>query len=506
MSNLKIRAARGSMYMTAISFGLRPISMLLSILVARLLTPEDFGLVALAMILLNAANLITDLGMRPGIVQTKEDIEKVAYYAFVMVMAASMALSALIWLFAPPLANVLGGGAELVPILRAMAILVTFDGLWIVPEALLRRDLRFKQRGFSQIPAELASTIIAIVMALMGFGVWSLVVGQLASELLRAILLWSYYRPWIWIKPKKWDKEIVHGMLSFGLPSMGSGVLKIFSNQVDTWIVGRRLGPSSVGLYNKAFNLTTRLSDMLTASVFGNVLFPSYAKMQDDKARLGRAYLKSTKMVFLIIVPVSVGLAITAPLLVPVLLGPKWLAMIPIWQVFSLYGLTRPISTNSAPIFLATGQPKRNMTASLVLLATMLPLIFLLIGPYGTVGVAVAVSLASTIAMLFNMFQVNQILPGTAIKTFVQGLPFFVAGALMTLGVVLLQGPIVNLTGGENLSALILVIIAAALIYIAAILVLQRPLVLELYELTIMALGFDKRWPRLLPARLRTGK
>ncbi len=501
MSNLKVRAARGGMYMAAMSFGLRPISMILAVILARLLAPADFGLLALAMIVFNMVNYFTDLGMRPTVVQTKEDINKVAHFAFVIVMAASIAFTMLIILLAQPLTTLLGGSPELVDILRWMSLYVTIDGLWIIPEALLRRDMRFKQLSLSHIPGELASSLIAIPLAIAGFGVWSLVIGQLAGKFLQVIIVWIFYRPWIWLRPQKWDRDIVRGMLRFGLPSMGSGLTKFFQNQIDTFIVGRQLGTTAVGLYNKAFTLTTRLSDMLTTSIFGNVLFPSYSRIQDDKPRMARAYLKSTSMVFLIIVPVSIGLAITAPLLVPVLLGPRWVPMIPVWQLFSLYGLTRPISTNSAPIFSASGQPRRNMTASLVLIAVMVPLILLLIDPYGITGAALAVSLANLVAMGFNVYQVNQILPGTGAKSLLQGVPFMIAGGIMALGVLLIQQPLINLAGGENILALILIIVVAALIYLAAILILQRALVVEIYTLLIQALGFDRRWPRLLPSR-----
>ncbi len=506
MSNLKVRTARGSMFMAGLSLGMRPISMLLAIILLRLLNPPDFGLIAMSMILLNTANLFTDLGMRPAIVQTKYDIHKVAHYAFVLVMLTSMAVTGIVMLLAAPLANFLGGGADLVPVLRTMALVVTADGLWIVPEALLRRDLRFKQLGLAQIPSELASTIIAIIFAVLGFGVWSLVIGNIAAEVIRAILTWGFYRPWIWLKPRKWESEIVRSLLNFGVPTMGSGVLRYFQTQIDTLIVGRSFGATPVGYYGKAYDLTTRLSDMLTSSIFGNVLFPSYAKLQDDKPRLARAYLKSTNMVLLMIVPMSVGLAIVAPILVPVLLGAKWLPMIPLWQIFALYGITRPISTNASPIFLAVGQPRRNISASLVLLAIMIPLIFLMMGPWGITGVALAVSLAHTVTMLFNVFQVNQILPGTGRKTFVQSLPFLASGGVMALGVYLLSGPITAAFGGTNVLSLVAIIIVGALIYIAVTLLLQRPLVMELYELLVKALGIDRRWPRLVPQRLRTSK
>lgn len=506
MSNLKIRAARGSIYMTIITFGIRPFSMALAIILARLLSPADFGLLALAMVIFNAANLFTDMGMRPTVVQTKEDIRKVAHYAFVIVMATSIAFTIVSALFAQPLANLMGGSEGLVSVIRWMSIYVTIDGLWIIPEALLRRELRFKELGLSQLPSEIASTIISIGLALMGFGVWSLVIGNCAGQLLRAALLWGYYRPWIWLRPQKWDKEIVRGMFKYGLPSMSSGVIRYGQNQIDTFVIGRQLGTTSVGLYNKALTLTGRLSDTLTSTIFGNVLFPSYAKMQDDRPRLARAYLKSTKMVFLMIVPMSVGMAITGPLLIPVLMGPQWVPMIPLWEIFALYGLMRPISTNSAPLFQAVGEPKRNLTAGLVLMAFKLPLILLLVGPYDTLGVAVAITVATFIGMMFNVFQVNQILPGTAVKTFTQSFPFMLAGGLMALGVVLLQEPIINLAGGENILALSLIIVVAAVIYLLSVVILQRSLVFELYELMVKALGIDRRWPRLLPAWMNTSK
>lgn len=108
--------------------------------------------------------------------------------------------------------------------------------------------------------------------------------------------------------------------------------------------------------------------------------------------------------------------------------------------------------------------------------------------------------------MLFNVFQVNQILPGTGRKTFVQSLPFLASGGVMALGVYLLSGPITAAFGGTNVLSLVAIIIVGALIYIAVTLLLQRPLVMELYELLVKALGIDRRWPRLVPQRLRTSK
>ena len=492
--------------MAGLMLGMRPISMLLAIVLVRLLAPADFGLLALAMIIFNTSNLVTDMGMSPAIVQTKHDIEKVAHYAFVLIMLTSVTVTGLIIYFAPPLARFLGGGADLVPVLRWMSIYVIVDGLWTVPEALLKRELKFKQLGLSQIPAELAYLFIAIPLAMAGFGVWSLVIGHVLGQVLRTMLLWAYHRPWIWLRPQKWDPVVVKSLLRFGTPTMAGGALRFVQSQTDTWLVGRNFSTTFVGFYDKAYTLTGRMAKMLTNTIFGNVLFPSYSKMQGDRERLKRAYLKSTKMVLLMMVPVSIGLAATAPLLVPVLLGQQWAPMIPVWQIFSIFGLTWAVSANSSPIFLALGQPTRNITASTVYLIVMIPAALLLMGPYGISGVAIAVSLGHVVTVLFNIFQVNQVLPGTARGTFINSLPFVAVGGVMGVSIYLLQPLIVEALGGPSAISLVVVILVAALIYGAMTLLLQRALVVEIVELFIKVVGIDRRWPKLVPARLRTTK
>ncbi len=506
MSDLKIKTARGSMLMAGITLGMRPLSMVFAVILLRLLNPSDFGLIALTVLLMNTANLFTDLGLRPAIVQTQHDIRKVAHYAFVLAMLTSLATTAVIIVGAVPLANFLGGGRELVPILRVMAAVVAVDGLWIVPEALLRRDLKFKQLAVSQILSDLSSSLIAVICAVSGLGVWSLVVGNIASEVLRTLFLWGQYRPWIWLHPQRWDGVVVKSLVRFGVPTMGGGVLRSIQTQIDTWLTSRFFGAAVVGYYDKAYNLTGRLSSMLTTAIFGNVLFPSYARLQHEPERLARAYVKSTTMVLLMVMPLSVGLATTASLLVHVLIGENWAPMIPLWQIFSIFGLTWAISANASPLFLAVGQPRRNITASVVYIAILVPTALILLRSFNAAGIAMAVSIGYTGTMLLNIFQVNQILPGTARKIIVQSLPFFVSGAIMAAGVLLLRDTIIQAFGGMNTLSLIAVVLWAAFVYFAAIVLLQRALVREIYELLIKALGIDRRWPRLVPHRLRPSK
>jgi len=498
-----MKTARGSMITAATFLGMRPITMIFDILLLRLLAPEAFGLLAMAMLLVNTTNLFTDMGMRQAIVQSRHDIKKVSQYAFIIVVAGSMLVNGLVILLARPLANLFGGGEPLVPIIIGLSFLITIDGLWVVPDGLLRRNLRFKQLALSQFVSDLIGSFISIVLAYTGLGVWSLVIGSLAGKALRGLMLWFYARPWFWLRPQGWDREVAESVVRFGAPTMGGGLLRYFATQWDTWFVGRVLGVTAVSFYSRSFDLTTRVSDMLANNLFGQVLFPSYAKLQDDRPRLARVYLKSTSLVQMLMIPISLGMLVIAPLLIPVLLGDQWLPMIPVWQVFSAYVLTRPISTNSSPLFLAVGKPRNNMSAALVVIAVMVPLVVLLIEPYGILGAAVGVLVAYTVAMFFNVYQVERILPGTARKTALLVLPFLLAGGLMSAAILLAWDAVIALAGGENVLALLVLIGLGALTYMAVLLLIQRPLLIELYELAISALGLDRRWPRLARHRPR---
>lgn len=503
MSDLRLKTARGSMFTAATMLGMRPITMIFDIILLRLIDPDSFGLLAMAMLLFNTTNLFTDMGMRQVVVQTRHDLNKVAQYAFLIVMTGSILVNGLVILLAAPLAQLFGGGEPLVPVIIGLSFVITIDGLWVVPEGLLRRNLRFKQLALSQFISDLIGSIISIVFAFQGYGVWSLVIGSLAGKGLRGLMLWTFARPWPWLRPQGWDREVAESVVRFGVPTMSSGLLKYFATQWDTWFVGRTLGVTSVSFYSRSFDLTTRVSDMLGSALFGQVLFPSYARIQEDRPRLARVYLKSTRLVLMLMTPISLGLLVIAPLLIPVLLGDQWLPMIPVWQIFCVYGLTRPISTNSSPLFLAVGKPRNNVFASLAVIVVMVPLVLLLTGPYGIQGAAVGVLVAYTLAMFFNVYQVERILPGTARKTFTQALPFLFGGGLMAGVMLLAWDTVVRLAGGENAIALITLIALGFLTYLAVILVLQRPLMVELYELVISALGLDRRWPRLARHRPR---
>lgn len=508
--SLRVKTARGSLTMGAALFLVRPLSFAFAIVLLRLLQPSDFGTVALGMILVNSANIFTDLGMRSAIIRWngKADIERVTFYAFTIAMISSILFYALVFFYADDFAQLLGGEANLIPVLRVLGLIIIIDGLWVIPEGLLKRDLRFKNLAIIQLSAETTSSLTAIALALNGFGLWSLVIGNIMAEVMRVLLTWTFnwtaFHKLAWLRPHRFEEEPVRELLRFGTTDTASGLVRYFTEQVDTWYVGRNFGETVVGYYSKAYDMTSRLTFMFSNVLFGQVLLPSYAKIQDDLKRLQRAYLKSTSMVMLTMAPVSLGLLVLAEPIIKVLFGAKWLPMVPIWQVFSFYTLVRPISGNTGPLFQAVGRPGRNLRSTLVLLAVIVPSLLILVPRMGIVGAAVAVFIGHFAGMLFNVWQINEILPGTGIGTFKAILPSLICGAIMALVVQLAKAPVIGLAGGQNWISLLTLVVIGALAYLGALLVLQRPLLKELVGLTVEVLGLKKRFPRL--ASPRAGK
>jgi O-antigen/teichoic acid export membrane protein len=372
--------------------------------------------------------------------------------------------------------------------------LVIFAALIIVPEAMLRKQLHFGRVSIATISSEVTFMIVAIILAWQEFGVWSLVYGRLSSELLKVVLVWLFNPQWSWIKPKRWDWSLMKALFRYGLPTTGSGLVTYFHTHWDDWFVGRQFGTQALGYYSKAYDLSNKTLSSLSRTVINGVFFPSYSRIRDDLERTRRIFLKGTRVVFLMMVPVSLGLLVLAPLIVRVLLGEKWMPMVPTLQVYSFMVLFRPISTNTVPLFMGQGRPQYMLYAGLVLSVVMVPAVLLLSG-FGIVGVALGVVISHIIGVIYNLYQVNRILPGTGIYSLRVSIPFLSAGFIMAAAVYFAE-PVVMSWFTDSFAWLGLTILVAvgAIIYLGLVAILQKGFVIELIQLTIAALGLDGRF------------
>lgn len=459
----------------------RVVSVIAGIVLARLLDPVEFGLVSLCFIVLNVISLLAPLGLGSALIRYKGEPSKAAFQVFVCIIITGTLSFLLVVLAREPLADLLGN-AEVVIILPWMATLILIDMIGRVPEALLERDLQFKRMSTIALSGEIAYVVVAISTAAAGMGVWSLVVAQLVRSGLGAVLCILWYQDRKWIKPQRWDWSIMKDLLKFGMKMVGSGAVTRFYLNVDNFVVGRELGAIALGHYAKAFSFTTTTVDNLNKTI-GTVLFPTYARIQHDTARLTQAYLRSLRMVASATVPLAFGIAVTAPVLVPTLLGAKWEPMIPVLQVLALMSVVKPVSTTAGSVFNALGEPGKNLWAGIVVSVIMLAGMFALLG-YGTVGVAWAVVIAHIIGYVYNILQMRGVLPEAARGMIPAVLPALVASIVMATGMHLARLSLPDASSGwGGIAVLTAMGLVGAAIYGAILLVFQRPLVQELKEL-----------------------
>lgn len=474
---------------------MRPINFVASIILARLLEPSDFGLIALALVLVQSSNLFTNLGMEQAIIHTNDDQKKVAFQSFIVVLSASILFCSAILIYSSPIAAWLGD-PRILPPLRWLSGLVLIGGLSVVPMALLRKQMMFQQIALANLFSLLLYTASVIGLAYSGWGIWSLVYANLLSSTVGMMLLWLWCPGWDWLTPSRWDFMIMKRLFSYGMKVCGSGLLSYFHTHWDDWFVGRVLGAAALGFYSKAYDFSNKNVGQMIKSTIGSVFFSSYAKMQQDEERLSRAYLKAVLLVFIFVTPIALGVTIVAEPLVYVLLGTKWMPMVTVLQIFSLLILTRPISENSAPLFQAVGRPGNNIRAAFVLLAVMVPGV-LYFTQWQLEGVAFAVAFSHLVGALYNIHQVNSILPGTAKKTFRIMVPILLNGIVMMLAMQLMKGWTVDLFGSLNtLGGLASLIGVGAIVYTILLFLTQRKIIYELWQILI----------DIMPRRLAIGK
>lgn len=477
--------------MAGATFGTRMLSIISTIFLARILEPSDFGAIALVVIVITTSQQFSGLGMGAAIIQSPLDRKTVAFHGFVISSAIGLFLFLAVFLNAAFFASLLSDDKQIIPILRLMSIIIFLNAMIIAPDALLKKDLIFVRRSVVTIFTELVYMGVALSLAYSGFGVWSLVYAHLLKNSLNIILIWIVCPGWDWLRLQRLDLKLMRNLVAFGLQIAGSGFLSFFNSTWDNFLVGKILGPMALGFYVKAYDFAN-ISVSSFNMVVNSVLLPSYSKIQDQKDRLLKAYLKSLSLVSLISIPLAMGIFTFAPTLVPLLLGEKWSPMISTLQIFSFMSLVRPLSGTTSPLFLAVGLPKYNIRVSLIHILIMLPLALLLIDR-GIIGVAIAIVTAFTAGLCFNIYQANRIIPGVASKIFAAIFPAILATGLMMLSVYWSKlGLTKILTNLNEMSSVILLIAVSVLIYFLVLFIIKRELVIEIINLVFSALGVEK--------------
>jgi lipopolysaccharide exporter len=471
------------MFMGGARVALTLTSMVSSILLARLLTAKEFGFVDMAILAITMTSLFSGLGLSFAVIQSQIARGPLAFHAFVITATTGGVLMLIIEAGATPLAALLGNESA-APVFRWLAPMVLFGGLGLIPDALMQKDMLFGRVSSIAILSELSYVAVALILAYRGFGVWSLVYALCVRSSLAMTANWILCPGWDWIVPRPWDWGLVRSLLSFGLTAAGGGLITFAYSMTDGFAVSRWLGTASLGIYQRSVNLTSRSIDGINNAVSA-VLLPSYAKLQDERPRLMQAYLKSLRLLAIVLVPIGMGLLVLAEDLVTTLLDTPWLPMVLPFQLFSVISTVKPLSATTSVLFTAVGQPGTNFKAGILVLTIMIPMIIVLL-PFGVGGVATAVLISQMGGLVFNVVHANRVLPGVARGMVRSVRPAVMAGLAMIVAVHLAKPLIHQLTGvPEGILDLLMLMAVGVLSYSLILLLQQRTLPGELKELLL---------------------
>ena len=346
-------------------------------ILARLLTPSDFGLVALALVFVMYAEVVADLGVAQALIYLPRR-RSYADAAVVLSAVWSMTLVLVALVSAPAVASFFGR-PDVTPIFRVLSLSLLLNGIGQVPDALLRRDLRFRTQIAGNLARAAVQGIASVALAVAGLGPWAIVLGQLAGEAAWALVLWVL----VDYRPRRGFHRLVRSdvkeLVGYGAPAAGNALVLSLVFNVDYLIVGRRLGAQALGYYTLAF----RIPQMLIIQVFyilSTVTFPLYARVRESSERLRSGYLLAVELQAAYGVIAGVALAVTAADLVPLVFGEGWAPSIVPLRALALYAMFRSLGIGGVDLLKAVGRPGLAFRLSLARLAVVAPLLWVLAG------------------------------------------------------------------------------------------------------------------------------
>jgi O-antigen/teichoic acid export membrane protein len=349
-ASLGTRTLRGTAWAYASYIGGQAVVLVSTAILARILTPSQFGLVALALVFITLLDTISDLGLSPALViSTEQELRARSNTVFLFTVGLGALLSA-ITAGVAPLAGLFFDQPDLVPLLAVLGLNFVVRSFGATHYALAQKRIDFRSRTAADLAGVGARGVTAIALALAGFGAWSLVLGYLVGTAAVSVTLWSLV-PW---RPSGRASRVhLMGMLRFGSTLTAVDVLTAVINQIDYVFVGRVLGTQALGLYTIGFRLPELIIVSL-AVVAGRVLFPAFATV--DRGDLRRVFLVSVRYVAVVAFPLAAGLATLAQPFVLAVFGDRWEGSVDSMRVLSLYGLAVAIGIPAGIAYKATGQ------------------------------------------------------------------------------------------------------------------------------------------------------
>ncbi len=459
---------RGVRWSAISGWGEHLIQLVVTLVLARLLLPNDYGLLAMAAVFIGFLDIFSSMGFGLAVVQRREINNRLLWSLFYVNLAIGGVLT-LATLAAAPLFAWIYQDSRVLPLMAALSLNFLLMAPAIVPRSLLIRRMAFDRIACVQLSLKIIGGGLGITLAAMGWGVWSLV--------LPTVLLGSPLKTVLFFVVSGWRPRLifcwteVRGVLSFGANVTGFAVFNYFARNADNFIIGAFLGAGPLGYYSLAYSILLKPRDTVT-SVLTRVLLPTLSRMQDDDARLKTTYLRACGAIAFVTFPMMFGLVAVAQLFVEVVLGAKWLPAVPLIYIFAPLGALQSIWVPIGDLFLAKNCTRWYFRMGIAQGCLTIG-VFLAGIPWGIVGVATAYALFNVVWIPLWFWLGSKLVSGLRVRDIAGELaPYVHLSAIMYLVVVLCK---YTLTAADLVAPMVLAICVAAgmIVYVGSAIALQ---------------------------------
>jgi len=402
---LKKKVVTGTVWVFIAQIFTQAVALIKNIILARILSPDDFGLFGIALVVFSLLEAFSRSGFDVALIQKKEDIRDYLDTAFIVNVGRGIVLFLLLF-FSAPLVATFFNRAEIVSVVRAVSIVFLLNGFVNPGTIYFSRELEFKKQFQWEMSRSISDIIVTLSLVFFLRNVWVLVIGMTASFLTRVVVSYFIhpYRPAFSFNP-----VYARSLFRFGKWVFGSGILIYLITQGDDAFVGKFLGITALGFYRIAYRFSNLPATHIT-HVISRVTFPMYSKLQDDIPKLREAYLKVLQITAFLAFPIAGLIFVLAPDFTRIFLGEKWLPMVPAMQVLCIFGVTRSFGATTGPIFQGVGKPNILTKLAAIQLIMLIIIIYPLTSKFGILGTAIAVVIPNIITQIIAGIKILNIL------------------------------------------------------------------------------------------------
>mgnify|MGYP001163281607 CR=1 FL=1 len=422
---LRDKTIRATAWNLIEKLGVLGMGLIINIILARLLSPTEYGLIGNIAIFTVIANTFLDSGFGASLIQKQKTNQTDYSTIFFFNLGIGIVLYGILFSIAPWVSGYFQQPI-LKPLLRVVGLMLIFNSFGLIQSTLFTKHLNFKTQSKAALVSNLLSGVIAVTMAYLGFGVWSLAVQLISAVVFKTALLW-YFSDW---RPtRQFSFQSLRSLFGFGSNILFSSLLENIYQSAFSWIINKRFSIQSLGFYTQAKKLQ-EIPVLILSNVIGGVTFPAMATIQDDNVKLKQTYKKILQLQVFVNFPIMLGLMVMAKPVVAILLTAKWLPSVPFIQLLALAGMLYTLQTTNLNILKVKG--RSDLYLKLEFVKKIIGVAFIVIGLFwGIYGLIVSLVVSAYVSYLINSYYSGKLISYPVAEQLLDLAPYLLSSLVM---------------------------------------------------------------------------